>query len=196
MGKLCKTMLLSGGLFLILGDLAFGQTPGSGSGQHTCNMVVNGKTTSWQRITATKKLKLQPVSGKSKLPARYSVYTINDKQLKDFLMAVKKAPDNTIEIALPLSAAEDCKRFALANANTMAPGLAARYPELISLKGFAAEDKNAGLRLDYDGSDLRAEITWGGTIYLLSPWKSGKKKYYLVYKKEDAGIERKQSFRG
>ena len=189
-------MLLLGGLFLALGGQVFGQATGNSNRQTSCNMTANGKTTSWQQITATKKLKLQPVSGKAKLPSRYSVYTINEQQLKDFLMAVKKAPDNAMEIALPLSAAAGCKKFALANANTMAPGLAAKYPELVSLKGFAAEDRNAGLRLDYDGTDLRAEITWGGTIYLISPWKSGKKKYYLVYKKEDAGIERNQLFRG
>lgn len=188
-------MLLLSGLILVIQSEGCAQTTAGNNKQSACSITAAGKTTTWLPVTAIKKLKLQPLAGKAKLPTQYSVYTISEKQLKDFLMAAKKAPDNSIVIALPL-AALGCKEFALANANTMSAGLAAKYPELVSLKGFAKEDNNASLRLDYDGADLRAEITWGGTIYLLSPWKSGKKKYYLVYKKEDAGIERKHSFRG
>lgn len=188
-------MLLLSGLFLAIQSEGSAQTASGSNRQSACSITAGGKTTTWSPVTAVKKLKLQPVAGKAKLPTQYSVYTINEKQLKDFLMAAKNAPDNSAELALPL-AALGCKQFALANANTMSAGLAAKYPELVSLKGFAKEDNNASLRLDYDGSSLRAEITWGGTIYLLSPWKSGKKKYYLVYKRDDAGIERKHSFRG
>ncbi len=196
MGNLCKALLLSGGLLIVQGKSATAQTAGTSNGQHTCSITVHGKTAAWQHITATRKLKLQPRSGTAKLPTRFTVYTINEKQLKDFLKAAKQAPDHSMQMALPLSEGQDCASFLLANANTMSAGLAAKYPELVSLKGTAGDDSNALLRLDYDGTDLRAEITRSGTIYLIAPWKSGKKKYYLVYKKEDAGIERRHSFRG
>ncbi len=65
----------------------------------------------------------------------------------------------------------------------MSPGLAAKYPELASLKGQGAEDKSASVRLDYDGKELNAEILWKGTYYIIAPGKKRTKTYYLVYRK-------------
>lgn len=195
MGNLCKTLLLCGATVAVTATAATAQVKGN-TVPYTCGFTTGGKTTAWQKITAVKQLKLQPVSGTAKIPAAYTVYTIPEKQLKQFLMAVKAAPEYSMQFSLPLPENEDCQQFLLADAHTMAPALAAKYPQLVSLKGHAPGNRNATLRLDYDGANLRAELSREGTIYLLSPWKSGKKKYYLIYKKEDAGIEKRKAFRG
>lgn len=194
MSKLCKVLLLSGWIVTATGSIAIAQGK---KAQSVCGITVRGKAAAWQKITTTTHLKLKPASGTAKLPAAYTIYTIEEKQLKEFLKAAKSAPDGTLQIAIPLPGGLGCTAFVLANAQTMAAELAARYPELVSLKGQAVTNPNGGLlRLDYNGTDLRAEVTWNGTVYLLSTWNSGKQKYYLVYKKEDAGIEKNPYFKG
>ncbi len=194
MSSLCKAILLSGGIIAAAGSMTMAQ---GRKVQSVCGITVRGKTAAWQKITINPNLKLKPASGTAKLPAAYTLYTIHETQLKEFLKAAKSAPDGTQKLALPLPGGEGCTQFVLANAQTMAAELAARYPELVSLKGHAVTNPNGGLlRLDYNGTDLRAEITWNGTVYLLSTWYSGKNEYYLVYIKEDAGIEKNPYFKG
>lgn len=156
----------------------------------TCGIVSHSKVVDWVNISNVKKIKLPPKSGQRKLPLHYLVYTTNEKQLKDFLVAVKSQPTVHFEIALP-SPDFACHIFSLTNSGTMSEALAAKFPELVSLKGISREDKSSGLRLDYDGKTMNAEVTWMGKTYFIAPWEKGKKVYYLVYKKEDTGIEKR-----
>lgn len=179
-------MMIGNGLFYEVDAQAVSPKNKSGA----CGIVSHSKVLSWTPVSAIKKIKLPSRNGQRKLPLQYLVYTTNEKQLKDFLMAVQSQPSVPYEIALP-SPGSACHVFALSNSGTMSAALSAKFPELVSLKGIAKEDKSAALRLDYDGKEMSAEITRMGKVYFISPWKKGKKVYYLVYKKEDAGIEKR-----
>ena len=151
-----------------------------------CSHSSNGQKVIWTKVSNIKKLKLPATIGQKKLPTKYSVYTVNQAQLKKVMQAAKSA-NSTKQIVLPATDG-NCIVFAIENSSTMSPELAAKFPELASLKGTAVTDKNVTARIDYDGSTLSAEVNQMSKIYFLAPWKKGKKTYYLVYNKEDAGI--------
>jgi len=81
--------------------------------------------------------------------------------------------------------------FATTPSGTMSPELAAKFPQLVSLKGTNPQDQSATIRLNYDGSRLDAEMYIDGIPYILAPWKKNNVIYYLLYKKEDSGVQRK-----
>jgi hypothetical protein len=104
------------------------------------------------------------------------------------MMSLKVKPGN---IVLPVSADPSCIEAYVSNSGTMSAELAAKFPQLVSLKGNGVTDKSSTVRLDYDGAALNAEIISGGVSYIIEPWKKGSAIYYLLFRKEDSGVERK-----
>ncbi len=156
-----------------------------------CSIKQNGIMLSWKHITATGKLKLPSKQASAQLPRKYSVYITDAAKLRKFLSAIKNNANTQTEIVLPLSEQSGCAAFQVIPSGTLSPELSKKFPQLVSLKGTAVQDKNTSVRLDYNGSELNAEILQGGVSYIIAPWKKGKKTYYLVYKKEDSGVEKK-----
>jgi hypothetical protein len=153
-----------------------------------CNSRLENAVLQWVKIQNVKTLRLPAKEGMAKLPLKYSVYTINNLALKKYLMSLKAKPGN---IVLPVGGDQQCIKMYVSNSGTMSAGLAAKFPQLVSLKGNGVQDKSATVRLDYDGATLNAEIISGGVSYIIKPWKKGSTIYYLLYRKEDSGIERK-----
>lgn len=179
-----RLLLLFTALYLSFAAASYAQ--GSKS---TCSVTQNGVTLSWHRIEKTAALKLPVKKGKVKLPKRYTVFTTDAGSLHAILTAAKNTKEQT-HIVLPLSDITGCAGFKVETSGTMSPELAAKYPQLASLKGQGTEDKSASVRLDYDGKEMNAEILWKGTYYIIAPWKKGIRTYYLVYRKEDSGMPR------
>jgi hypothetical protein len=159
-------------------------------------MTRDNVSLSWNKIANTAALKLPQQKGTTKLPKRYTVYTVDAGRLHTILTAIKSKGTEQSPMVLPMPAEIGCATFNVSSSGTMSPGLAAKYPELASLKGQGAEAKSASVRLDYDGKELNAEILWGGTYYIVTPWKKKNKTYYLVYKKEDSGTPRSVPAKG
>lgn len=152
-----------------------------------CKSRIGNVELQWLKIQNVKALKLPARKGTAKLPLKYSVYTVNSLTLKKYLMSLKATPGN---IALPVSGDQQCMEAYVSNSGTMSAELAAKFPQLVSLKGNGINDKSATVRLDYDGVVLNAEIISGGVSYIIEPWKKRSKIYYLLYRKEDSGVKR------
>jgi hypothetical protein len=152
-----------------------------------CNSRLENTVLQWVKTQNVKALRLPAKEGMAKLPLKYSVYTINNLALKKYLMSLKAKPGN---IVLPVGGDQQCIEMYVSNSGTMSAGLAAKFPQLVSLKGNGVQDKSATVRLDYDGAALNAEIISGGVPYIIIPWKKGSTIYYLLYRKEDSGVER------
>jgi hypothetical protein len=174
--------------FLIVFAMPGALAQKSGAQTLACNLRSGNIELQWMKINNAKSLKLPAKSGSAKLPNTFSVFTTNAATLKKYMMSLKK---NGGEIILPAPGQMSCVNFNVMNSGTMSPQLAAKFPELVSLKGMATNDKTATVRLDYDGVNLNAEMAFGGVPYIISPWKKGTFTYYLLYKKEDSGVERK-----
>lgn len=176
------------GLYIALAIPLYAQRSAPVREGYDCTLVQNGITLKWTKVTATAGLKLPARQGNALLPRKYQIYTTPTGKLKAFMEATGKKHTDVI---LPFSEEPGCQVFSVQPSGTMSPELAAKFPELISLKGVARADKNATLRLDYNGSELNAEIIWKGVSYIIAPWKKGSRTYYLLYKKEDSGTEKK-----
>lgn len=153
-----------------------------------CNSRMGNIALQWMKIQPGSTLKLPAKKGTAKLPLKYTVYTVNNLALKKYMMSLKVKPGN---IVLPVNGGLSCIEAYVSNSGTMSAELAAKFPQLVSLKGNGIQDKSATVRLDYDGKELNAEIISGGISYIIEPWKKGSAVYYLLYRKEDSGVERK-----
>jgi hypothetical protein len=162
----------------------------AGRANTICRTTSGKEQLTWERVHNTGPLKLKPAPGNTALPRQYQVYRINERRLKQFLKAAANNKGEPFRISLPVSDEIGCRIFDLNLSGTMSPELAKKFPELLSFKGTAVENKNANLRLDYDGQKMSAEITWNGEIYIMSAWKSGAVTYYLLFLKKDGAFKK------
>ena len=161
------------------------------AGRTDCSFDFGSKTLRWRPVLNLKEIALSPQVGNTHLPSEFETYMIDGPDLDAFLKAAKAGQPAAHIIRLPLPEHAGCPLFKLSSSGTMTETLSQKFPDLISLKGLPEEHTAAALRLDYDGKKMEAEITWGGHIYYLSPWPGEDGIYYLLYKKEDAGFEKK-----
>lgn len=153
-----------------------------------CNCRAGNMELQWFKVNNPAALKLPVKAGSARLPKQYTVFTTHPKQLHTYMMMLKAKGGS---IVLPSSGAMACRTFSVTSSGTMSPELAAKFPQIVSLKGFEEKDHASTVRIDSDGSQWSAEMTLGGVAYIISPWKKGAVTYYLLYKKEDSGVERK-----
>lgn len=173
-------------LGIMSGTGLYAQQTGQGS-LLPCRMEQEGMSLQWQPVAKRTVSRLPSRNGAKKLPLKFTAYSTDAVQL-DRLLTVAKGCDSTY-LLLPMPG-PGCLDFYVRPSGTLSPGLAAKYPELVSLKGQGIGHKSAAVRVDYNGKEMNAEILWQGTYYIIAPWKKGKKIYYIVYRKQDAGIPR------
>lgn len=141
----------------------------------------------WTLVADVKSLKLKPQSGSMKLPKKYHVFVVATAHLNTRLTELRMK-GGTIELPLPdtsVSFGFNCETFKVENSGTMSPALNAKYPQIVSLKGFSLKNKNNTIRYDYNGIAQNISIIWNGINYLYVPYKSNNKTYYLLYNKMD-----------
>ncbi len=105
-------------------------------------------------------------------------YTVWICQYDLLISSLKESPT---EIVLP--AKEGLQNFKLENASTMSPELAAKFPQIKSMKGVSEGGWSA--RIDTNDDGLFAEFKQNGEVYVLSPILAGSKTYYAFYNKND-----------
>ncbi len=157
---------------------------------NVCTSTLGNHRLQWTFQDDVSELGLIGAVGNNKLPAKFQVFATDPQALKLYLTATNSA-DQTSPIALPLSEGVGCQVFEVGTSGTMSPELAAKFPNLISLKGQAPNQAGADARIDFDGEKMEAQLNWEGQTYIISPWPSSSGTiYYLVYKKEDSGREK------
>ncbi len=119
------------------------------------------------------------------LPVHFKGYAINAGQLDSFF-SYSRRPGLRASFSVPLPAPLGCQYFEVSNADNMVGGLPDKYPHIVSLKGHAVNDRSASVRVDYDGYHMRAEITWGSAVYLVTPVQTKSGTVHIVYHKKDS----------
>lgn len=120
------------------------------------------------------------------LPSEFKTYTIPADQLKTFFTGAKKADKSVISIPLPAPA--NCQEFEVHNSSAMQAGLAAKYPDLVSLQGTGTTDHSADVRLDYDGSKMNGQILMNGKVIMIVPVDYNGSTAYIIYDKSNSNI--------
>ncbi|WP_118972769.1 hypothetical protein [Taibaiella koreensis] len=175
-------LLLTGSPFL---SKIAAQKPASAA-KASCSATEQGLTLTWTRVDNPSILKLTARQHTVTLPKSFSVYIVDERKLQAYLKMAGKRGATPTAINLPALNDEGCTRFKVIASGTLSPELAAKFPGLVSLKGIGVDDIAASVRLDYDGTVMNAELRQQEKYTIIAPWKSGKKTYYVVYRKEDA----------
>ncbi len=124
------------------------------------------------------------------LPKKYLHYHIAADTLSAFFAQLRTAGKKG-GIILPVE--RHCEPFELKASGAMAAALQEKYPAIISLQGQGVNNKAADVRLDWNGQELRGQITYNGATYFITPVKGNNEVTYIVYNREDSG-EVKQPF--
>jgi hypothetical protein len=124
-------------------------------------------------------------------PSSYKVYSLDTNQMRSFFKAYKDAADKqaVLKILLPLPEPVGCRTYTLAESGVMPAKLKEKYPDIVSLKS----KDGTGVRLDYDGLKIRAQVTEGADVYVFTPVRNNGTTYYMVYKRSETG-EKKEQF--
>lgn len=140
----------------------------------------------WEEVKAAD---VVPEAGTA-LPVKYRPYRTNADTLRGFF---RMAAGSGKRLAIILPVTNGCEAFQMRPSGAMSPELSARYPDMVSLQGNGTANKTADLRLDWDGSVARGQLTYNETIYFLEPVRTKAGILYLMYRKDDAGTA-KQPF--
>ena len=104
--------------------------------------------------------------------------------------ALATAPPETraaapLVLALPLPDGSTA-RFALREASIMAPGLAAKFPQIKTYAGVGLDDASASVRLDLTPLGFHAQVlTAGGNSFYIDPARPGDTDHYLSFYRRD-----------
>lgn len=131
--------------------------------------------------------RLYPKTKDQKLPTIYTAFTIDERALNIYMLQLKKSGNK--EIIIPSS--NGCATYSLQEAGTMSPELAAQYPEIMSFKGSNTANPAETIRLDYDGTSLRASMSNATGVFLLDPFETKEGKYYLLFDAANSGIPKR-----
>lgn len=153
-----------------------------------CHFYAGRLNISWVNVGDPKELDLPLKEGSDSLPKHFAAFKINTQSLNSFLAGIESYPYEKKVICMPLNGGHECMLFHLESSGTIPEALQKKYPNLKSLKGTSEQDPTVQLRLDFDGTTIKAAIIQGTKTELLSPWRDVNGVfYYLLYNKEDAG---------
>jgi subtilisin-like proprotein convertase family protein len=107
--------------------------------------------------------------------------------LRQAPMEYTAAASQPIQIALPLPDGR-MEIFDVVESPVMAPGLAARYPDIRSFQAYGTTDRMANARFDYSPLGFHASIrTPQGTVFI-EPYASGQRQYHISYYRSDTHV--------
>ncbi|MEE9440184.1 MAG: zinc-dependent metalloprotease family protein [Saprospiraceae bacterium] len=123
------------------------------------------------------------------LPSKFEAYKLDFGQIKSKLTAAPKENFNRSDIDgllidLPLPNGK-IETFEVFYSSVMAPGLAARYPNIKSYKGVSVNDRSMNVRFDYGTYGFHAAIHSPKGIYYIDPYTKTNNSEYIVYDVND-----------
>lgn len=155
-----------------------------------CHFFAGRLNISWVNVYDPQELNLPLKEGADSLPKKFVAYKINTQSLNSYLLGLDGIPYEKRVISVPVNAGNACLLFHLESSGTLPAAIQKKYPSLRSLKGFSDQDPSAELRLDFDGTTLKAAIIHDNKTELISPWTDANGMlYYLLYDKKDAGYQ-------
>jgi hypothetical protein len=122
------------------------------------------------------------------LPQKYTRYKVAGDTLGALFNRLRTT-NNKTGIILPIN--NHCEPFELVVSGTMSQELQSKYPELVAVQGHGVNNKAADVRLEWNGKQMRGQVTYNGTIYLIAGITDNNITTYLVYNKADTGETKK-----
>ncbi|SIQ49479.1 Por secretion system C-terminal sorting domain-containing protein [Chryseobacterium sp. RU37D] len=123
-------------------------------------------------------------------PEKFLTYRLDVAGIKNYLNSVPELGDNDRKdnapmIVLPMPDGTKAK-FRIWKSSVMAPELAQKFPQLVTLTGQGVDDKYATIKLDFTELGFHAQIksVITGDLYI-DPYAKNDINNYIIYKKND-----------
>src|SRR4051794_22208326 len=125
-------------------------------------------------------------------PERFRALTLDQPQLRDLLRAAPgERSGAAVTVALPAPDGR-FERFAVRRTTVMAPGLAARHPEIATYAGRGVDDPQATIHLDLSPIGFHASVRGPDGTWYIDPYYRNDPSVYASY--EGASLPRDPSF--
>jgi hypothetical protein len=117
-------------------------------------------------------------------PKHYSIFTLNQHTMQQFLGSLSTDPNQAMEIILP-APDHSMRTFMVWKTPIMAKALAEKYPEIQTYTAYALGDQNVTAKLDYTPYGFRGMILDGKNSYFIDPYSNEADGYYMVFYERD-----------
>lgn len=123
-------------------------------------------------------------------PEKFLTYTLDVAGMKSYFNSVPELRDTDFKdkapiIVLPMPDGTKAK-FRIWKSSVMAPELAQKFPQLVTLTGQGMDDKYATIKLDFTELGFHAQVksVMTGDLYI-DPYAKNDTDHYIIYKKND-----------
>lgn len=117
------------------------------------------------------------------IPEKYFVISIDNNNLKDFLMNLSSSPDNASMIELPVADGTQ-RSFKIWNTPVFTSALQAKFPDIHTYTATAADNPLVTAKIDYTPAGFHAMIFDGANTFFIDPYGTVNDGYYIVYYKK------------
>ena len=123
------------------------------------------------------------------IPERYTAFEFDNQSFQSLLTdapneAIMSAKGSTVTIDLPMPDGTTGS-FVVWNAPVMQPALAAKYPGILSFKGYLASDRSVVARFGIGANGFHASILDHDGMVYVDPYSVGNTKNYISYYTKD-----------
>lgn len=126
-------------------------------------------------------------------PRFYRVLTYSESNMRAYLKNTPFA-DSSVKIIIPvfMNNTLECKTFQLSRTKTMDDALQAKYPEIMSFKGFEPGNPFNTIRIETSEKTASFMINYNNDVLFINPITENGKTYYATYSKNDPNFIKKE----
>lgn len=148
-----------------------------------------GKAQDFFSVTSERSIKAEP-KNRTVQPEKFLTYRLDVVGMKSYFDSVPALKDDDFKgkapiIILPMPDGTKAK-FRIWKSSVMAPGLASKFPQLVTFTGQGIDDQYATIKLDFTELGFHAQIksVITGDLYI-DPYAKQDINNYIIYKKSD-----------
>lgn len=146
---------------------------------------LNGQTANFWRTIPSDQIIQQRNTEEVYTPEAFAAFSLDHSGLARYLLNAPEefsAGDESFIVALPMPEG-NTRAFRVFYSTVMEKGLAERYPQIRSYKGYALDDKNTNVRFNVGPRGFRAAIHSENNIYIDPASENNTKQYISYYTK-------------
>jgi len=122
-------------------------------------------------------------------PASFRLVSTIDTTFHSFLKSIPyQGSKESITLPVLINNVIECKEFNISRTMTMDSALQAKYPQLMSFKGFTASNSLNTARIDCDETSVRIMVTYDTKVYYINSLLYNGMQYYVCYAKDDGNF--------
>jgi len=148
---------------------------------------------SWTQLDQSASVSRSAVTGPVWVdPQKFEAYSMNEPGVRAPIVAAPNEDDGSIRNSTAILTVPrpegGFERFQIVEVPTMAPELAAMFPDLITFSGLGIDNPDASIRGDIGPHGFRASVRNGPDSYYVDPYYQQNRDLHVSYYLRDAGV--------